>query len=109
MISKDRYAVIKSGGKQYLVSEGQILAIEKIAGKKGDKHAFKEILLIKDKKLALGTPCLKKAKVEAKVLAQFKDKKIRVATYKAKSRYRRVKGHRQPKTRVEITKISLSA
>jgi large subunit ribosomal protein L21 len=106
MIRKDKYAVIKTGGKQYLVVEAQVLDIEKIEGKKGDKVSFDEVLLIKDKKLFFGSPILKKAKVKAEIVDQFKDKKIRVATYKAKSRYRRVKGHRQRKTKIKIFKIT---
>ena len=100
----DKYAVIKTGGKQYLVNEDQILDIEKIKGEKGDKISFDEVLLIKDKKLSLGKPNLK-AKVKAEIVAQFKDKKIRVAKFKAKSRYRLVRGHRQQKTKVKIFKI----
>ena len=101
----DKYAVIKAGSKQYLVTEGQVLDIEKVDGKKGDKIFFDKVFLIKDKKLSIGKPQLK-AKVKAEIVEQFKDKKIRVATYKAKSRYRRVKGHRQQKTKVKILKIS---
>ena len=101
----DKYAVIKTGGKQYIVAEDQLLDIEKIDGKKGDKISFDEVLLVKDKKLLIGKPQLK-AKVKAEIVEQFKDKKIRVATYKAKSRYRRVIGHRHQKTKVKILKIS---
>jgi len=101
----DKYAVIKTGGKQYLVTENQLLDIEKIEGKIDDKIFFDKVLLIKDKKLSIGEPQLK-AKVKAEIVEQFKDKKIRVATYKAKSRYRRVKGHRHQKTKVKILKIS---
>ena len=101
----DKYAVIKTGGKQYLVTEGQVLDIEKINGKKEDKISFDEVLLVKDKKVSIGKPQLK-AEVKAEIVEQFKDKKIRVATYKAKSRYRRVKGHRQQKTKVKILKIT---
>lgn len=102
-----KYAIIKTGGKQYKVSEGETLEIEKIEGKEKDKITFDQILLIsQEKKLFIGQPILSKAKVEAEIIEQFKDKKIRVAKFKAKSRYRRVRGHRQQKTRVKILKIS---
>jgi large subunit ribosomal protein L21 len=101
----DKYAVIQIGAKQYLVFEGQTLEIEKIEGKKGTKIALADVLLVKDKKLSLGKPILKKAKVRAEVIDQFKDKKIRVAKFRAKSRYRLVKGHRQQKTKIKILKI----
>ena len=74
-------------------------------GKKQIRFFFNEVLLVKDKKLSIGKPQLK-AKVKAEIVEQFKDKKIRVATYKAKSRYRRVIGHRHQKTKVKILKIT---
>lgn len=100
-----KQAVIKIGGKQYFVTEGDIFAVEKIEGKEGSKLVFDEILLMNGAKLQLGKPLVKGAKVKAEIVEQFKDKKIRVATYKAKARYRKVKGHRQQKTRVKILKI----
>jgi large subunit ribosomal protein L21 len=102
----DQYAVVKIGPQQFLVSEGQTLEIEKIKGKKGNKVSFDQVLLVKSKKLEIGSPLVKKAKVTAEIVNQFKDKKIRVAVYKAKHRYRRVKGHRQQKTKIKILKIS---
>lgn len=102
-----KYAVIKTGGKQYQVSLGQNLDIDKIEGKENDKVEFNQVLLINDgKKVLIGQPTITKAKVEAKIESQFRDKKIRVAKFKAKSKYRRVQGHRQPKTRINVLKIS---
>lgn len=101
-----KYAVIQTGGKQYLVSPGLSLSVEKIEAKKGAKIDFDQVLLVTGDKLKLGNPLVKGAKVQAEVLEQFRDKKIRVATYKAKSRYRKVKGHRQSKTKVKILKIT---
>jgi large subunit ribosomal protein L21 len=101
-------AVIKTGGKQYLVSPNQEVEVEKIAGKKGDKLVFDQVLLVVADVLKVGFPLVKGAKVQARIVEQFKDKKIRVATYKAKSRYRKVKGHRQQKTKVKILKIITS-
>ncbi len=102
-------AVIKIGGKQYKVTEGQALKIEKIDKEVGKKIDFKEVLLISDdkgKETQVGTPFIKGAKVEAEVLEQDRDKKIQVIKYKAKTRYKRNLGHRQYFTKVKITKIS---
>ncbi|MFC1711934.1 50S ribosomal protein L21 [Patescibacteria group bacterium] len=101
-----KYAVIKTGGKQYKVSENETLEIEKVAEDK-KKITFDEVLLVvSDKKVKVGKPFLAKTKVEAEIVAQFKDKKIRVAKFRAKSKYRKVKGHRQQKTKIKILKIS---
>jgi large subunit ribosomal protein L21 len=100
------FAVVKIGGRQYKVSVGDQFDIEKEEGKKGDKLTFNEVLLTSKKgKISLGTPTLKGDKVEAKILDQKRGKKVRILKYKAKSRYRRRKGHRQEYTRIEITKI----
>ena len=105
-------AVIKTGGKQYLVSPGDKIKIEKITprkvrGKKENSEIiFDEVLLLeKGKKLAIGTPLVKGAKVIGKVLGQRKQKKVIIFKYKAKKRYKVKKGHRQPFTEVEITQI----
>lgn len=101
-----KYAVIKTGGKQYRVAEGDQLAVEKIEVKKGKPVEFKEVLLVaSDKSAKIGRPLVRGARVKAELLDQVKGKKIRVATYKAKSRYRRVKGHRQSLSRIKITQI----
>ncbi len=101
-----KYAIIKTGGKQYRVSEGDEIEIEKIDTPEGKVVTFAEVLLLVDnKKIKIGQPQAKGARVKAKVLSHFKGQKIRVATYKAKSRYRRVKGHRQQLTRVKILSI----
>jgi large subunit ribosomal protein L21 len=99
-------AVIKTGGKQYLVEPGKKIKVEKITGKEGKEIAFKEVLLVeKNKKLEIGTPLVKGAKVSAKILSQGKDDKVVILKYKSKTRYRVKKGHRQPFTEVEITGI----
>jgi len=101
------YAVIQTGGKQYKVSPKETLEIEKLEAKEGEKITFDKVLLLVDgKKVKIGTPYLKGVTVEAKVKAQKKGKKIRIARFRAKSRYRRVLGHRQRLTEVEIVKIS---
>ena len=99
----NKIAVIKTGGKQYKVKEGQKIKVEKINKKEGSKLNF-ETLLIADtgaKNVELGKPLLSK-KVEAKILAHGKAKKINVVKYKNKTRYLRNKGHRQEFTELEI-------
>lgn len=101
-------AVIKTGGKQYLVSPGQKIKIEKIDAKEGEEVIFSDVLLVeKDKKLEIGNPIVKGVKVRGKVLKQGKSKKLIVFKYKSKTRYKVKKGHRQPFTEVEITKIEV--
>ena len=100
------FAVIKTGGKQYLVSPGDKIKIEKLDVEEGKETIFKEVLLLeKNKKLEIGTPLVKGAKVLAKILKQDKAKKVIVFKYKAKKRYKVKKGHRQAFTEVEILKI----
>ena len=101
------FAVIATGGKQYLVKEGDSLRIEKIEGVKGDAFDFDKVLLIAEddgSKVEVGTPNLP-AKVKAEILEQAKADKISVVKYKAKVRYRKRVGHRQLFTKVKITKI----
>ncbi|MFH1714253.1 MAG: 50S ribosomal protein L21 [Candidatus Nealsonbacteria bacterium] len=99
-------AVIRTGGKQYLVSPGKKIKIEKLEKKEGAEVSFGDVLLLeKQKKVDIGTPALKGVKVLAKVLKQGKTKKVIVFKYKAKKRSKVKKGHRQPFTEVEITKI----
>ena len=99
-------AVIKTGGKQYLVSPGDKIKVEKLNKKEGAEVTFNEVLLMeKSKKIEIGTPFLKGVKVVGKVLQQAKAKKVIIFKYKAKKRYKVKKGHRQPFTQVEILKI----
>lgn len=99
-------AVIKTGGKQYLVSPGQKIKIEKIDTKEAKEIVFDEVLLLeKGKSLEIGTPQVKGAKVVGKVLGQGRGKKVIVFKYKPKTRYKVKKGHRQPYTEIEILKI----
>jgi large subunit ribosomal protein L21 len=101
-------AVIKTGGKQYIVSPGQKIRIEKIDKKEGAEVAFNEVLLAeKSGKIEIGTPLVKGAKVMAKVVSQGKDKKVIVFKYKPKTRYKKKTGHRQPFTEIEIKTINL--
>ena len=99
-------AVIKTGGKQYLISPGQKIKIEKIDEKEGSEVTLDEVLLLeKGKKVEIGNPLVKGAKAIGKIISQGKAKKIIVFKWKAKTRYKVKRGHRQPFTEVEITKI----
>jgi len=99
-------AVIKTGGKQYIVAPGQKLKIEKLEKKEGEEVIFDQVLLLeKNKKVEIGIPLVEGAKVLGKVLSQGKNKKVIVFKFRHKTRYKRKKGHRQAYTEVEITKI----
>ena len=99
-------AVIKTGGKQYLVSPGDKIKVEKLDAKEGKEIIFDQVLLLtKGRTIKIGTPLIKGAKVKAKVLEQGKAKKVIVFKYRAKKRYQKKMGHRQPYTQVEIMKI----
>ncbi|MBI4049649.1 MAG: 50S ribosomal protein L21 [Candidatus Doudnabacteria bacterium] len=102
-----KQAVIETGGKQYLVSPKEKLAIEKLAGKEGETVTFDKVLLVTDSdSVSVGKPYVAGAKVVGKVLAQNKADKLVVFKYRAKSRYRRKYGHRQQQTVVEIESIN---
>ncbi len=99
-------AVIKTGGKQYLVTEGDTLDIETIEGAKTPLK-LEEVLLVDDGKTTqIGTPFIEKASVEAEVVTELRDKKVIVFKMKRRKRYRRTQGHRQNKLRIKITKIT---
>jgi large subunit ribosomal protein L21 len=100
------YAVIREGGKQFKVQEGDIIKVPKRSEKEGKKITIKDVLLISDdESTKIGNPIVKSAKVEAKVLKHGKDKKIIVFKYKRRKGYRRKLGHRQQFTQIEIGKI----
>jgi large subunit ribosomal protein L21 len=101
-------AIIKTGGKQYQVAQGDTLKIEKLPKiQEGEKVVFDEVLLLIDEKdnVTVGQPYVAKAKVEATLVRNFKDKKIDVLKYKNKTRYSVGYGHRQQLTEVKIDKI----
>lgn len=99
-------AVIKTGGKQYKVSEGDKIKIEKLENAEGEEVIFPEVLLLEnEKEILIGTPFVENAQVKAKVLKQGKNEKVIIFKYKPKKRYKVKKGHRQPFTEVEITEI----
>lgn len=99
-----KIAVIKTGGKQYKVSQDQVLKIEKINAKVGEALKFQTLLLADGEKVELGRPVLGEL-VEGKILEQGRNDKVSVIKFKNKTRYKRNIGHRQPFTKVKITKL----
>ena len=99
------YAIIATGGKQYRVSEGDVIYIEKIDAEVDSTVSFDVLLVGNDGDVKIGTPVVEGVKVEGKVVGQIRGEKITVFKYKSKKNYRRKQGHRQPYTKVEITKI----
>jgi large subunit ribosomal protein L21 len=100
------YAVIKTGGKQYRVSEGDRLRVEKLDGAKGDIVELPEVLMLGGERVAIGSPMVAGAKVSAEIIAQGFGKKIIVFKMRRRKRYRRKNGHRQPFTELRVTGIS---
>jgi large subunit ribosomal protein L21 len=103
------YAIIKTGGKQYKVAEGDVIRVEKLGAAAGETVTFDEVMLVaKDGSVTAGNPTVAGATVEATVTAEGKGKKIRVFKFKPKNNgYKRTQGHRQPFTAVKIDKISM--
>ena len=101
------YAIVKTGGKQYKVAQGDVLFVEKLEANEGDVVTLDQVLAVAGENgLTVGAPVVEGATVTAKVVAQGKAKKVIVYKYKAKKDYRRKQGHRQPYTKVEIKNIS---
>ena len=100
------YAVIKTGGKQYRVSEGQTLRVEKLAGSPGDKLVFDEVLMLGGDSFTIGQPLVAGAQVKATILAQDKAKKVIVFKFKRRKNYRRKQGHRQLFTELRVDGIA---
>ncbi|AKF03364.1 LSU ribosomal protein L21p [Sandaracinus amylolyticus] len=98
--------MIKTGGKQYRVTEGDRLRIEKLPGDVGAKLTFDEVLMVGGDKVAVGTPLVKGAKVTAEIVAQDRAKKVIVFKFRRRKNYRRKRGHRQPFTEIKITGVS---
>ena len=100
------YAVIKTGGKQYKVSEGEFLKVEKLEGEIGDSIEFAEILMVGGAKTVVGTPLVAGASVTAKIAVQGKGKKVLVFKSKRRKDSRKLRGHRQHLTVLKIEKIT---
>lgn len=102
------YAVIRTGGKQYKVSEGDIIDVDKISKASGGKISFDEVLLlVSDEVIKLGKPTILEEKIDGEIIADIKGDKIRVAKFKSKVRYRRVRGFRASLSKVKIGKIKI--
>ena len=101
------YAVIKTGGKQYRVQQGDVIYVEKLDCQAGETVTFDEVLLVSNEAgTTVGAPLVSGAKVEGNVLSQVKSAKVVVYKYKAKKNERKKQGHRQPYTKVEIAAIN---
>lgn len=103
------YAIIKTGGKQYRVSKDDVIEVEKLNFKPGESFTIQDVLLyVKDNNLKIGKPKLTDVGVKATVLEQVRGEKLRVSKFKAKSKYRRVTGHRQYLTKIKILDLLTS-
>lgn len=100
------HAVIKSGGKQYRVSEGDTVVVDRLGGEPGTEVTFSDVLLISGEKPKVGKPTVAGAKVTAEIVEQMRDKKIVVFKFRRRKRYRRKAGHRQQLTSVKIKKVT---
>lgn len=100
------YAVIQTGGKQYRVTEGQVLKVETLQGEVGDEIQFTEVLMFAEgEKVQCGTPLLSKASVKATIIDHARHKKVRIIKFRRRKHYMRRAGHRQNYTEVKITAI----
>jgi len=102
-------AVVKTGGKEYRISQGDLIRVEKIEGKVGDQVTMKDILMISDEdKVQVGNPFLTNAVITGEIVQQVRGKKVLTYKMKRRKNYRRTKGHRQTYTYVRVNDISLS-
>jgi large subunit ribosomal protein L21 len=101
-----KFAIVEIAGHQYQLEENDELSVNNLSAEAGKKIKLDKVLLLANDKVEIGQPHLKNRVVEAEIIRNFKGKKIRVATYKAKSRYRKVKGFRPQLTKIKITKIN---
>jgi large subunit ribosomal protein L21 len=100
------YAIIQTGGKQYKVTEGSVLKIEKLNVEPGDRLTLDQVLMVSDdNEVRVGNPLVANAQVIATVLEQGRDKKVVVYKFKKRKNYRRKQGHRQPYTKIKVEKI----
>jgi len=101
------YAIIQTGGKQYRVSEGDVLSVEKLPAEAGKETTFSDVLLVVNgDKVNLGSPLVSGASVKAEVVDQYKDDKVIAFKFKRRKGYHRTVGHRRQLTKLKITKIS---
>ena len=103
------YAVVKSGGKEYRISKGDIIRVEKLEGKVGDPVALKDVLMVSQEgQVQFGTPHLTNVVVTGEIIQQIKGRKVLTYKMKRRKNYRRFKGHRQTYTYLKVNEISLS-
>ena len=100
------YAIIATGGKQYKVSEGDIIKVEKLGVNAGDSYTFDQVLAVNNGELKIGNPTVSGASVKATVMREAKDKKVIVYKYKSKTGYHKKNGHRQLFTQLKIDSIN---
>jgi large subunit ribosomal protein L21 len=100
------YAVVRTGGKQYKVSEGDLLKVEKLEGTVGETIELNEVLMVGGEKVSIGTPLVPSASVVGKIVQQGRDKKILVFKSKRRKNSRKLNGHRQYRTVLKIEKIN---
>ena len=100
------YAIIATGGKQYKVSEGDVIRVEKLGAEAGSAYTFDQVLVVSGDEVKVGDPLVAGATVDATVLEDGKAKKIIIYKYKNKTGYHKKQGHRQPFTKVKIEKIN---
>ena len=100
------YAIIATGGKQYKVSEGDVVRVEKLGAAAGETVTFDQVLLVNGETVAVGNPTVANATVEAEVVKEGRGKKVIVYKYKRKTGYHKKQGHRQAYTDVKITRIN---
>jgi large subunit ribosomal protein L21 len=99
------YAIFRTGGKQYKVSPGDVVRVERVAGDPGATVEFNHVFAVRKEKLTVGAPLVENAKVKATILRNARDAKVRVLKYKRKKQYRRTAGHRQPFSEILIQDI----
>jgi large subunit ribosomal protein L21 len=105
--SKEKYAVIETGGQQYAVREGEVHKVAKMDGEPGTKIEFDQVLFVNEGgKVTIGTPTVKNAKVTGEVVEQTRDRKIHIFKYKRRKKFRRKAGHREYITYIKITSIA---
>jgi len=100
------YAIVKTGGKQYKVSAGDLLKVDKLEGTVGDTVELNEVLMVGGENVAIGTPLLPSVSVTGKIVEQGKDKKVLVFKHKRRKNSRKLNGHRQHRTVLKIEKIN---
>lgn len=100
------YAIIATGGKQYKVSEGDVIRVEKLGKEAGESVTFDQVLVVNNGELVVGNPTVSGATVTASVVEEGKARKVIVYRYKRKTGYHKKNGHRQPFTKVKIEKIN---